>query len=669
MIAVLSAGINKIPSLEKLLEARVNYVTRNCFGVAKEFSAVAGWGRRPTAEKARRFAQKNAIPTFLSLEDGFLRSVSLGGDDPPLSIVVDDLGIYYDATKPSRLEALVLAPHTAAQQARAAELVQVWRAARVSKYNHLRDLSATAPTYDSLHADGLPQPYVLVADQTLGDVSIHYGRAGASCFHQMLDAALADNPGCTVVLKVHPAVMAGRKKGHFDLAALARNPRIMILGEDVHPVSVIEHAQAVYVVTSQMGFEGLLWGKRVRTFGTPFYAGWGLTQDELSAPDRRHPVSLADLVHAALVDYPRYIDPETGQRCEPERLIDWMGLQRRMRERFPAQLYALGFSRWKKPIVRDFFQGSAVRFVKKADAVPAGASLIVWGRKPVPGKLAEGVSLIRLEDGFLRSVGLGAELVRPLSWVIDDEGIYYDATGPSRLESLLRNTAFGPALTARAAALRKAICASGITKYNVGAEEWRRPANAKCVILVPGQVETDASIRFGTVSLRRNIDLLKAVRQAHPHAHVIYKPHPDVRAALRRPGTDESEAHRWCDEVVGNVPFDRLLAEVDEVHVLTSLAGFEALLRGKRVVCYGQPFYSGWGLTSDVCPHPRRQRALTLDELVAATLILYPTYVSRTTGKFTTAERALEELMAWRREEPARRPFWRRLIARAFRKD
>lgn len=105
------------------------------------------------------------------------------------------------------------------------------------------------------------------------------------------------------------------------------------------------------------------------------------------------------------------------------------------------------------------------------------------------------------------------------------------------------------------------------------------------------------------------------------------------------------------------------------MHVLTSLAGFEALLRGKRVVCYGQPFYSGWGLTEDVCPHPRRQRTLALDELVAATLILYPTYVSRTTGKFTTPERALEELMAWRREGPARRPFWRRLIARAFRKD
>ena len=40
-----------------------------------------------------------------------------------------------------------------------------------------------------------------------------------------------------------------------------------------------------------------------------------------------------DLVYAALVEYPRYVDPETGQRCELERAIEWMALQRRMARR------------------------------------------------------------------------------------------------------------------------------------------------------------------------------------------------------------------------------------------------------------------------------------------------------------------------------------------------
>lgn len=672
MIGVLSTGIYRIPALAELLGEPVAHVLPVGQPAIASYSAIAGWGRRPTAEKARRFAQKHDIQTYLSLEDGFLRSIGLGSEDPPLSIVVDDLGIYYDATTPSRLEALIAAPHTENQCTRARRLVQAWQVARVSKYNHLSEFGGRANAPDkrtALRTATLPQPYVLVADQTLGDASIRYGLANKASFHRMLDAALSENPECTIVLKVHPAVMAGQKKAHFDLTELARNPRIVILGEDAHPVSLIEHAQAVYVVTSQMGFEGLLWGKRVRTFGMPFYAGWGLTNDELPPPERRRPVPLENLAHAALVEYPRYIDPETGKRCEAERVIEWMGLQRRMRERFPAQLFALGFSRWKKPIVRDFFQGSSVRFVKHANAVPAGAQLIVWGKKPIPGKLADDISLLRLEDGFLRSVGLGAELVRPLSWVIDDEGIYYDASVPSRLETLLRTTEFDTSLISRAAALRKAICAGGVTKYNVGADGWHRPGSAARVILVPGQVETDASIRYGAAQLCRNLDLLKAVRTANPDAYVLYKPHPDVRAALRKPGVGESDAHHWCDEVVGNVPFDQLLKEVDEVHVLTSLAGFESLMRGKRVVCYGQPFYSGWGLTEDVYPHLRRNRQLTLDELVAATLILYPTYVSRATGKFTTPEQALEELMSWRREPPSQRPFWRRLVARLFRKD
>lgn len=671
MIAVLSAGIIRIPALAELLGEPVVHVSPVGRSAVASYSAIAGWGRRPTAEKARRFAQKHGIKTYLSLEDGFLRSVGLGTEAPPFSVVVDDLGIYYDATEPSRLEALIAASHTELQREQAARLVEAWRAARVSKYNHLRELASSGHGHFSHRSSisAVPENYVLVADQTLGDVSIHYGLANADSFHRMLDAALSENPDATVVLKVHPAVVAGNKKGHFNLGDLARNPRILVLGTEVHPVSLIEHAQSVYVVTSQMGFEGLLWGKRVRTFGMPFYAGWGLTEDELLPPDRRHPVPFENLVHAALMEYPRYIDPETGKRCEAERVIEWMGLQRRMRERFPAKLYALGFSRWKKPIVRDFFQGSSVHFVKRADAVPTGATLIVWGKKPVPGCLAEDVSLIRLEDGFLRSVGLGAELVRPLSWVVDTEGIYYDASMPSSLETLLQTTVFDEALLVRAASLRQAICSSGVTKYNVGAEAWRRPVAATRVILVPGQVETDASIRFGAADVCRNVDLLKAVRAANPDAHVIYKPHPDVRAALRKPGIGESEADRWCDEVIGDASFDRLLEEVDEVHVLTSLAGFEALMRHRRVVCYGQPFYSGWGLTEDMFPHKRRRRRLALDELVAATLILYPTYISRITGKFTTPEQALVELMAWREEKPVRRSFLRRLVARIFRKD
>lgn len=644
-----SRAVANLPGLADLLGTPVVYRWRT-----RDFSACGGviaWGRKPSATAASIFAIRHGL-SLLRLEDGFLRSVCLGSQEPPLSIVLDAIGIYYDASAPSSLEALIANPLTEIQQSRARTLVGAWRAARVSKYNHAREFSGE-----------LPVRYVLVVDQTLGDASIRYGLADSSSFQLMLDAALAENPDCTVLLKVHPEVMAGRKRGHFDLSALANNARVMVLGEDLHPAPLIEHSDAVYVVTSQMGFEGLLWGKRVRTFGMPFYAGWGLTEDEQAAPERREPVPLESLVHAALVDYPRYIDPETNKRCEVERLIEWIGLQREMRERFPATVYSLGFSIYKKPIVRSFFQGSAIRFVRRVNQVPNGAMLAVWGRKEVfpsegCGEDKRGIRLVRLEDGFLRSVGLGADLVRPLSWVMDGQGIYYDATQPSDLEHILQGGDFDAALIARAQALRERLVAEGLTKYNVGGGRWRRPPG-KRVILVPGQVESDASLAYGAPGICRNLDLLRVVREANADAYLIYKPHPDVVAGLRRKGCGEGDAAQWCDEIVTDVSMGELLPQVDEVHLLTSLAGFEALLRGKKVVCYGQPFYAGWGLTEDVLPVTRRTRRLTLDELVAGVLILYPVYMSRTTGRFTTPERALDELLDWREQTASGLPWWR----------
>ncbi|MNR13258.1 Capsule polysaccharide biosynthesis protein [compost metagenome] len=164
-------------------------------------------------------------------------------------------------------------------------------------------------------------------------------------------------------------------------------------------------------------------------------------------------------------------------------------------------------------------------------------------------------------------------------------------------------------------------------------------------------MESDASIHYGAHRIRRNLDLLKTVRERHPLAWLLYKPHPEVLAGTREAGEDEERTSDWCNQVVGDVPFHELLSEVDEVHVLTSQSGFEALLRGVPVTTYGQPYYAGWGLTRDrdlsADVQARRSRRLSLDELVAGTLIRYPTYVSRITRKYTTPERTLIEIQNW----------------------
>jgi capsular polysaccharide export protein len=314
----------------------------------------------------------------------------------------------------------------------------------------------------------------------------------------------------------------------------------------------------------------------------------------------------------------------------------------------PDKIYALGFSLRKRSMLKRFVNRNDIQFIDNANSITSKSALMLWGKAAAPATLPEDVHIVRVEDGFLRSVGLGADLVQPISWVIDTRGIYFDATHESDLEVLLQTTAFDEALLKRAENLQQRIIETGITKYNVGSSAWTPAAQAKKIILVPGQVETDASIQFGALGIHRNLDLLKAVRLANPDAHILYKPHPDVVAGLRAQGKSENDATQFCDELLMDVGMAQLLENVDEVHVMTSLTGFEALLRGKRVVCYGAPFYAGWGLTEDHLQTPRRTRSLSLQALIAGALLLYPSYVSLYTQGPIDAETALEELARWR---------------------
>jgi capsular polysaccharide export protein len=603
---------------------------------SSEADGILSWGLKASSQRAEAHAKRLGLP-LIRMEDAFLRSVRFGTAEKPLGLVIDDLGIYYDCTKPSQLEAEIRRSLSEGEKQRCHNIQGLWQAGRVSKYNHAKEPRGR-----------LPENYVLVVDQTAGDLSLVHGAAEANSFRQMLQAARDENPGAKILLKTHPEVVAGRKKGHFDLARLRSDHRVTLLTEDAHPVPFLENARTVYTVTSQVGFEALIWGKPVRTFGMPFYAGWGLTTDDLPPPPRRSAVTLEQLVHAALVKYARYVHPETKKRCEVEDIIAHLALQRQHIEQWPSEITALGFSRWKHRHMRRFFPYSRIRFRSRQVSNDGGTTTAVWSI-PARQTAPDTSKLVTVEDGFIRSVGLGSDLVPPLSWVADLSGIYFDSSKPSDLEKLLQTAAFSVPLLARAARLRRYVLDAEITKYNWGDEQWTRPeqANGRSIILVPGQVEADASIRFGSPEMRTNFELLRQTKQNHRDAFVIYKPHPEIVAGRQSCGPDEPKCAEIADQVVTRARMGQLLSMVDEVHTMTSLAGFEGLLRGKRVTTHGQPFYAGWGLTTDFLPLERRSRRLSLDELVAGALILYPLYISQVSGRYTTPERALEELSEW----------------------
>ena len=616
-------------------------------GRRRDVDVLLAWGRRPSALWVERLARKWDLPVW-HLEDGLLRSVAKGKAHPPLGLMVDELGVHFDATAPSRMEQLIAGPITSAEADRARALQSLWREQRLSKVN------------PPVEAEAPQEPYVLVVDQSAGDRSIALGLADASCFQRMLQAALVEHPDCTVVLKVHPDVISGRARGHFSAKDLAES-RVRLSADGGHPARLLERARAVYVVTSQMGFEALLWGRPVHCFGMPFYAGWGLTHDRCEAPTRRRQgASLEAMVHAVLVGACRCIDPHRHQHCRIETLMAAIGLQRRLQAQQPRRCVAFGFTPWKQRNLRRFLGGSQLRFRAPWRRIPHGVdAVVIWGRRARP-RLLEAAArrqlpVLHVEDGFLRSVGLGADLVDPVSWVVDHQGVYYDATRPSDLETRLATGQWTSVQCQRAAALRQRLVKEAITKYNLQAEAWRRPPGNRRVVLVIGQVESDASIQYGAPGIRSNRALLAAVREAEPEAYLVYKPHPDVVAGLCRAGVGEDDAFELCDQVLPQGSIQQLFTQIDALHVLTSLAGFEALLRGVEVHCWGMPFYAGWGLTHDRECCSRRQRKLSLDELVHAALIDYPRYVSRDSGWFITPEQAIDDLVAWRAAPPQRR--------------
>lgn len=345
-------------------------------------------------------------------------------------------------------------------------------------------------------------------------------------------------------------------------------------------------------------------------------------------------------------DYRAY-SPYDGSPWPLGDLLAYLAFWRATVERTRGIDALFGISHWKRRRIRQFLLGSpGFAFRSRPGELGAGAVAAWPSRADLPAlEAAYGRDHVsRIEDGFIRSAGLGAALVQPCSIVLDRRGIYYDPDRPSDLEHLLQHAEFDDRLLERAAALIAAIRARGTTKYNLRGLPVSLP-DGQPRILIAGQVADDLSIAAGGGEMDFAA-IAATVRAQNPGATIVYKPHPDVVAGLRRGEWREPEIAANVDRIVTDGDTSDLLEQVDIVHVRSSLLGFEALLRGKQVVVHGRPFYAGWGLTRDSLGFERRGRPLTLEQLVAATLILYPLYVDPDRGLPCSPEHLLAALAA-----------------------
>jgi capsular polysaccharide export protein len=481
-----------------------------------------------------------------------------------------------------------------------------------------------------------------VRSQGIGASATHHA---PQAFARMLQAAREAHPRAEFwIAQSDDAGSGSWLSASMDADALANTYRL-----DKHEsiCAALPQVDHVYTLGASEGMHALLAGVPVHVFGSPYYAGWGLTHDNQPFPDRTARPSLAALFDVVFLRFARYLNPVTHTRGTLDDLLDSIELQQAVQQRFAdmPKVAGIRFQWWKRPFATPYISvsGSArLRWTHEPESVQSDECAVLWGARSADGLAAE-VRRIRIEDGFFHSTGLGSDMIAPRSQVIDRRGLYFDASQPSDLSVLLNETEFSAAELTRAAALRDLVVTSGVTKYNLGRRRptWTAPTG-KQVVLVPGQVADDASIRLGTRAIGTADALLREVRRLRPDAFVVYKPHPDVLSGNRNGLID---AQQLADVVDIEADLLSLVDAADEVHTLSSLAGFDALLRGKKVFTYGLPFYAGWGLTHDaLAPVPWRHRTLTLDMLCAGVLLRYPLYWDWKTCLFTTPEAVVEQL-------------------------
>ena len=593
-----------------------------------------GWGARASGMAALDAARRPG-GRLLLLEDSFVRSIRPGRGGAVYGIIADSQGIHYRSMGGSDLlqsleTGLPVGWMNTDNSGDPVKLMARFRETGASKYNWFPGEYCDKPSPT--------EPGILVVDQSRGDASIRHGGLTMSDFEKMLRAALDECHGAPVYVRAHPDHLFRKKHSCFP-PGLLRDSRVKLLSPDLSPAQCFSFCHTVMVGSSIMGMEALIHGKKVVTYGRPFFAGRGLTEDRMAGASRRA-LGVAELFEAAYLRYCHYFDPDTREPCGFGRILDHLALQKEMFRRNRGHSVTIGFSPWKRKIVANYLSSPAGQLtqVKVVSEAPTNAHLLVWGRRPeIPENFQSRV--VRVEDGFIRSKGLGAAFNFPYSWVLDSRGIYYDPNATSDLEELL-NTGFSEADLGEAGHLIEILREKRLTKYNLAGAEVAldlEKTRGKKVILVPGQVEADASIAFGSPVLKSNIELLRAVRAAEPEAYIIFKAHPDLVAGARHGSVLPAGYDELADLTVtqGNV-LDWLDVS-DEVHTMTSTVGFEALIRKVPVVTYGLPFYAAWGLTTDRLECSRRTRRLTLEELVCGALMKYPRYLNPATGEFTTA--------------------------------
>lgn len=361
-----------------------------------------------------------------------------------------------------------------------------------------------------------------------------------------------------------------------------------------------------------------------------------------------------------LIFHPKRFFRDAFEKSMGGRILD-DGILRARRSGKPTAVL-VGFSDWKTwmtDVLRDYhvvyFSASlsaSEALIRRIPEFP-DVHVFAWSYKypPLLNEVCKdgGIPVTFVEDGFIRSVGLGIRKTKPMSLVFDGRGMHFDRSVVTDLDEILNTHDFrgDPAVMAAADHMLNTI-RGGVSKY-ITAESGRSLAGelglkpSDKVIVVLGQVEDDLSIRYGLDEFMNCNQLVTRIATENPGAVILYRPHPESIEREKKHYSNPKDVEHLCRVVKRPWSLRETLAAASEAHTITSLAGLEAAVSGLTVHTYGMPFYAGWGFTVDHGLAPtagKRRRRLTVEEVVAGAYVVYAKYFDPLTTEAISAEAA-----------------------------
>jgi len=470
---------------------------------------------------------------------------------------------------------------------------------------------------------------------------------------EMVENIFKKNPNSEIYIRIPKEGIQNNDLIGLNIKELPINNIYIIEREEINSIKLLKQMDIVFTKTSYLGFEGLLVGCEVICYGLPFYAGWGVTHDLYGAESYifrryRKNVSIMDLYTAVFLIHNKYFNPyknkETPLGKDIYKKDSFMILKDDIEEmnnknkkvnillknNKTIEVYKVDDENSLDNILntiikyksylsyknRVFVINNSKERIKKVEFLKNVEGDIIYLKENeinmndiykndyfiFIGSLNEyGSKILELKHLGCENIYYYKEVPNKIdknikTFFLDQKNHYQNYKFQSDLEDKINNKiVIGVLDKEEPNKYIDKYIENKITQFKKGKysfEELKSKINRKIIVVI-GQYEKSDSIKYAGLGLS-NKDLIEKVKEDYPDYYLIFKPHPKSNEKLPKDIVNKIDLIS-LENVYG------LISIADEVATISSFVGLEAMLINNNIstICYGLPFYAGWGVTID----------------------------------------------------------------------